>query len=68
MPFAETWKDLELLSEIIRQRKTNTAGYHLYVEPKKYNKLVDITKKKQTHRYREKTSGYPRGEGRGEGQ
>ena len=25
---------------------------------KKYNKLVNISKKKQTHRYREQTSGY----------
>ena len=25
---------------------------------KKYSKLVNITKKKQTHRYREQTSGY----------
>ena len=32
---------------------------------KKYNKLVNITKKKQTHRYREQTSGYQWGEGRG---
>ena len=31
---------------------------HLYVESKNYNKLVNITKKKQTHRYREQTSGY----------
>ena len=28
----------------VRQRKTNTV-YHLYVESKKYNKLVNITKK-----------------------
>ena len=40
---------------------------HLYVESKKYNKLVNITKK-QTHRYREQTSGYQCGEGTGEGQ
>ena len=26
---------------------------------KKYNKLVNITKKKQAHRYREQTSGLP---------
>ena len=32
------------------------------MESKKYNKLVNITKKKQTHRYREQTSGYPWGE------
>ena len=29
-----------------------------YVEPKKYNKLVNITKKKQTQRYTEQNSGY----------
>ena len=27
-----------------------------------------ITKQRQTHRYRKQTSGYQRGEGRGEGQ
>ena len=61
--------DLEgiMLSEI-SQRKTNTVCYHLYAESTKYNKLVTITKKKQTHRYREQTSGYQWGEGRGEGQ
>ena len=32
------------------QRKTNTVQYHLYVESKKYNKLVNVMKKKQTHR------------------
>ena len=31
------------------------------------NKLVNITEKKQTHRYREQTSGYQRGEVRGGG-
>ena len=38
------WMDLEstMLSEI-SQRKTNTMCYHLYVKPKKYNKLVNIT-------------------------
>ena len=29
-----------------------------YMEYEKYNKLVNITKKKQTHRYKEQTSGY----------
>ena len=29
---------------------------------------MNITKQKQTHRYREQTSGYQRGEGRMEGQ
>ena len=37
---------------------TNTARYHSYVESKKYNKLVNITKMKQTQRYREQTNGY----------
>ena len=31
--------------------------YHLYVESEKYNKLVNLAKKKQTHQYREQTSG-----------
>ena len=45
MPFAATWMDLEgiMLSEI-SQKKTNTVWHHLYVESKKYNKLVTITK------------------------
>ena len=33
---------------------TNTACYHFYVEPKKQNKLVTITKMEQGHRYRDK--------------
>ena len=45
LPFAVTWMDLEgiMLSEM-GQRKTNTV-YHLYVESKRYSKLVNITKK-----------------------
>ena len=38
------------------------------MESKKYNTLVNITKETQIHRYREQTSGYQWGEGRGEGQ
>ena len=38
------------------------------MESKKYNKLANITKKKQTHRYREQASGYQWGEARGKGQ
>ena len=56
-----------MLSEI-SQRKTYTEWYHLYVESKKYNKVVNIAKQKQTHSYREQTSGYQWGEGRTEGQ
>ena len=34
------------------------------MESKIYSKLIKIIKKKQTHRYREQTSGYQWGEGR----
>ena len=51
----------------VRQRKTNTVYFHLYVESKKI-KQTDVTKQKQTHRYREQISGYQRGMGGGEGQ
>ena len=37
------------------------------MESTKYNTLVNKTKKKQTHRYREQASGYQCGEGSGEG-
>ena len=51
--------DLEIviLSEI-SQRKTNTVWYHLHVESKKYNRLVNTAKKKQIRRYREQISHY----------
>ena len=51
----------------ISQRKTNTACYHLYMESKQYNKLVNITKKKEIHRFREQTIGYQWGEGQESG-
>ena len=41
-----------------RQRKTNAICCCLYVKSKKYNKLVNTTKKKQNHRFREHISGY----------
>ena len=43
-----TWMDLEIItmSEIIQTEKDK----YLYVESKKYTKLVNITKKEQTHR------------------
>ena len=34
----------------------------MYVESKKYNELMNKTKKQWTHRYREQTSGYQCGE------
>ena len=46
-----------MLSEV-SQRKTNAVQYHLYVEAEEYIKLMNTTKKKQTHRYRDQTSGY----------
>ena len=57
LSFAATGKDLKnIMPSEISQRKRNTECYHLYVEYKTYRKLVNITKKKQTHRYRERTS------------
>ena len=53
-----------MLSEI-SQRKTDTVCCYLHAEFKKYNKVVNITKKKQTQIQR-KTSVYPWGEGRAE--
>ena len=52
LPVAATWMDLGgiMLSEISRT-KTDTVWCHLSVESKKYNKLVNITKKKQTSGY-----------------
>ena len=58
LPFAATWTDPEstMLSEI-SQRKTQIL-YDLSYMWNLKNKLVNITKKKQTHRYKEQTSGY----------
>ena len=49
LPFVTTWMDLEstMLSEIkVRQRKTNTVWFHLYVESKKqmnkHNKIETV--------------------------
>ena len=56
--FTATWMDLKgIILTVLRERKIN-AVYYLHVEPKKYNKPVNITKKKQTHKYRGQISGY----------
>ena len=59
LPFETTWMDLEgiMLNEI-RQRKTNTVLFYLYVESKKQNKWTN--RQKQSHKYREQTGGYQR--------
>ena len=57
MPFAETHMDLEgiMLSEISQKRQI--LHYITYMESEK-SKRANVTKKKQTHKYREQTSGY----------
>jgi len=54
-----------MLSEI-SQRRTSTVWYHFYVEHRRCSKLVNITKKMQTHRYRQNTGCYQWGEGSGD--
>ena len=51
--FAAKWMVGIMLIEISHTEKANTVWCHLYVESKKYNKLVAITKKKQINGYRE---------------
>ena len=64
LPFATTWMDLEIiLSEISQTEKGKYCTILHLLESKKYNKLVNITKMKQTHRYGEQISGHQRGEG-----
>ena len=46
----------------ISQTKTNTVWY---MGSKKYKKLVNMTERKETHRYREQTSCYQWGAGGG---
>ena len=60
LPFAATWMDLEgiILSEISQTEKDKYCMISHIWNLIKHNKLVNITKKKQTHRYREQTSGY----------
>ena len=62
MPFAATWMDLEgiMLSEIRETEKDKYCMISLICGIKKLQLVVSI-KKKQTHRYREQTSGYQQG-------
>ena len=55
------WSNMSHLGEHYanwNKSEINTELYHSYVESKKYNKLVTITKKKQIDRYKELTFGY----------
>ena len=52
------WRHYAKWNKSDRERK-NTV-YHLYVESKKYDKLVNKTEKKYTHRYGEQISAYQR--------
>ena len=68
LPFAAAWIDLEgiILSEMDqRQILYDIISMR---NSKKYNKLVNITKKKQTHRHRGQTRGFQWSEGGKEGQ
>ena len=56
--------DLEIiiLSEVVRQRKTNIICYHSYV--KSNLKIIQMNlfiKQKQTHRFQKQTYSYQRG-------
>ena len=50
MPLAVTWIDSEgiMLSDMC-QSQTNAVLYHLYVESKLYNKLVNVTQVERTN-------------------
>ena len=55
LPFAATWMDLKgIMLREVRKRKTNTV---LNISLVCGNKLMNITKKKHTHRYKEQTCG-----------
>ena len=65
LPFATARMDLEgiMLSEISQTEEDRYCTHHLYIDSKKYNKLENITKKKQTERCKEQISGKKEGEG-----
>ena len=69
MPFPTTWLDNNImLTEISHTEKDKYSMISYLRNLKKYNKLVHLTKKKQSHRYREQNIGYEWGEGRWDGQ
>ena len=49
----------------VRQRKTNTVWLHLYMEPKKQNKLTKITNRNRVIDIEDKHRDCQRGEGEG---
>ena len=59
---ATTWMDLEgiMLDEISQRKKDKYCMISLYVESKKQNKWINITKQKQSNRYRGQTGGCQR--------
>ena len=61
--------DLEgvVLSEM-SQTETNAVRYHIYRIKKKYHKLVNITKKRQTHQFKRTNWWLPVGRGKREWQ
>ena len=69
LPFVTTWIDLEgiMLSEVSQIEKDKSCITHLYVESKNQNKWTNITKQKQSHRYREQIGGLQKGGVWGEG-
>ena len=61
LPFVTTWMDLEGIMLIeISQRKTKTIWFNLYVEFEKQSKSTNITKQKQSHRFRVQIGGNQR--------
>ena len=66
MSFATTWMGWNnfMLSEI-SQRKADASSYHSYAKSKKQHTKMYMTKQKQTRKYREQTSSYQWGCGRG---
>ena len=56
MPFAATWMDLEIiiLSDVVRQRKTNIIWYHLYVESTKWYKWTYLQNRNRLTNFKNK--------------